>query len=91
MATQIFTFGYGQVCQFTGEPLDDKYATVIAPNVEACKAMMLAAYGRNWAFQYDSVEAATAPGARLTEHSRMVVYLDGGDLVVDAGGVDGGQ
>lgn len=90
MVTQVFTFGYGQKCQFTGEPLDDKYATITAPNAAVCLLMMLAVFGQNWCDQYDSVEAATAPGHRITEYARMTVELDG-DVVITAGGVDGGE
>ncbi len=90
MVTQIFTFGYTQTCPYTGEPLDDKYATVTAPTAAACRAVMVAVFGRNWCDQYPSVEAATAPGVRITEYARMTVELDGKDLVFTAGGVGDG-
>lgn len=51
--TRLFTFGYGQTCPHTGEDLGDHYALVSAPDASSAKLLMMAAFGRNWAFEYD--------------------------------------
>lgn len=74
MITQVFTFGYGHTCPYTGESLADQYATIVAPDKEQCRALMLAVFGRQWAFQYDSVEHATKGGRYpMTEHVRLTI------------------
>jgi hypothetical protein len=79
MVTQVFTFGYGQVCPFSGKKLGDHYATVVAPTRNHCREVMLAVFGRMWAFQYDSIEDATPPGYedRMIEHARLVASIEG--------------
>ncbi|MBM0256363.1 hypothetical protein [Micromonospora sp. 4G55] len=72
MITQVFTFGYGQTCPYTGESLADRYAVIDAPTKELCRRLMLAVFGREWAFQYASVGEATGHGRYpMAEHMRL--------------------
>lgn len=73
MITQVFTFGYGHVCPYTGQKLDDHYATVTAPDHAQCVALMVGMFGSQWAFQYDSPEAAGVERFGLVEHMRLMV------------------
>lgn len=82
MITRIFTFGYGQTCPITGIDLGDHYAVVTAPTAGQCRALMVAAFGTTWAFEYSSIEAATPPGATLRFHTRLAI--GGHDPVQDA-------
>jgi len=50
---RYFSFGHGHRDPATGEPLIDKYVTVVGPDAEACRTAMLASrFGRNWSFEY---------------------------------------
>jgi len=70
--TQVFTFGYGQVCPFTGRKLDDHYATVVAADWDQARALMVAMFGTMWCDQYESVTAATGGYPHhLVEHVRL--------------------
>ena len=72
MITQVFTFGYGHVCPFTGRKLDDHYATVVAADQKQARALMVAAFGTMWCDQYESVAAAMGGyPIRLVEHVRL--------------------
>lgn len=71
MIEQIFTFGYGQQCPYTGKNLADHYATIIAPDTETARKIMLAVFGRTWAFQYDSPEAAGVERFHMVEHAHI--------------------
>lgn len=51
--TRLFTHGFGQTCQFTGEDLGDRYTLVTAPDASSARLLMVATFGRNWAFEYD--------------------------------------
>lgn len=74
MITQVFTFGSGQTCPYTGQDLYGHYATVVAADKADCLALMIAMFGGRWAFQYDSVEAASPPGyGPLVEHMRLTL------------------
>lgn len=73
MIEQVFTFGYGHVCPYTGRKLADHYAVVVAPDKEQCRALMVGMFGKQWAFEYDSAEAAGAERFGLVEHMRLVV------------------
>jgi len=64
----VFTFGYGHVDPNSGEALDDPCAIVTAPNVERCRALMVQHFGRQWAFEYDSLLEATVPGSQMRIH-----------------------
>lgn len=73
MIEQVFTFGYGHTCPYTGERLADHYATIIAPDKEQCRALMVGLFGSQWAFPYDSVADASPAWLRapLVEHLRI--------------------
>lgn len=72
--TRIFTFGYGQVCPFTGDSLADRYTTVIAPDRSSARRLMFATFGRDWAFEYDATDPRfTDYAPRMTEHARLVL------------------
>lgn len=75
MVTRYFKFGHGQTDPDTGERLIDKYVTVIAPTVEACRAAMFASrYGNRWSFDYAPEDPKWSEwGPRWTEHDRIVV------------------
>lgn len=73
MITQVFTFGYGHVCPYTGNALADRYATITAPTEQECVALMRVLFGSQWAFQYDSAEKAGASRFGLVEHMRLAV------------------
>lgn len=87
MITQVFTFGYGHSCPFTGRALADHYATVVAADKEQCRALMVQMFGLKWAFQYDSAELARPPDypRRLVEHIRMEVTARGPAASPDGG------
>lgn len=72
--TRHFSFGHGQTDPDTGEDLLDKYVTVVAPTVEACREAMFASrYGQAWAFDYDPADPTWREwGPRWTEHERIV-------------------
>lgn len=72
--TRYFSFGHGQTDPDTGEDLLDKYVTVIAPTVEACRdAMFASRYGQAWAFDYDPADPTWREwGPQWTEHERIV-------------------
>ena len=74
LVTRYFSFGHGQTDPDTGEHLLDKYATVIAPTVQACKKAMFASrYGDRWAFDYAPDDPQWLEwGPRWTEHDRIV-------------------
>lgn len=72
--TRYFSFGSGQTDPMTGEKLIDKYATVVAPTADACRAGMLAKYGRNWSMEYTPGNPRSDSWiARWTEHDRISV------------------
>jgi hypothetical protein len=79
--TRHFSFGHGQTDPDTGEDLLDKYVTVIAPTVAACRdAMFASRYGQAWAFDYDPSDATWREwGPRWTEHERIVADVPGPD------------
>jgi hypothetical protein len=51
--TILFTFGYGQLCPYTGKELGDHYALITAPDRSSARLFMNTAFKRNWAFEYD--------------------------------------
>lgn len=72
--TRLFTFGYGQTCPFTGVDLGDHYALVTAPDRSAALRMMLATFGRNWAFEYDPQSVHIVDYIpRMTLHAELYV------------------
>jgi hypothetical protein len=72
--TRYFSFGGGHHDPRTGEPLRDKYVTVIASTVEGCREAMLARYGRDWSFEYVPGYPSTEQWIpRWTEHERLDV------------------
>lgn len=74
MIKQVFTFGSGQTCPYTGVDLMDHYATVVAPDLQQCRALMVAVFGQTWSWQYDSADAATRGGQYpMAEHMRLTV------------------
>jgi hypothetical protein len=75
MVTRYFSFGHGQTDPDTGESLLDKYATVVASSVEACREAMFASrYGNRWSFDYAPDDPQWLEwGPRWTEHERIVV------------------
>jgi hypothetical protein len=78
--TRIFTFGYGQVCPFTGDSLADRYTTVIAPDRSAARRLMFATFGRDWAFEYDATDPRfTDYAPRMTEHARLALGTPAAD------------
>jgi len=51
--TSLFTFGYSQLCPYTGKDLGDHYALVTAPDRSSARLFMNTAFKRNYAFEYD--------------------------------------
>lgn len=60
MREWIFTFGFGQ-------RLENCFVRVKADSDEEAREKMVATYGRLWAFQYDSEEAAGVARFNLRE------------------------
>jgi hypothetical protein len=61
----IFTFGFGHTDE-NGAPLRNKYVRIIGTHDDA-RAEMVRRWGRQWAFQYPTLEAAGADRWELTE------------------------
>lgn len=75
--TRLFTFGYGQTCQFTGDNLADRYALVTARDASSARLLMVAAFGRNWAFEYDPTSPQIADYMpQMTLHAHLVLGVD---------------
>lgn len=51
--TSLFTFGYSQLCPYTGKDLGDHYALITAPDRSSARLFMNTAFKRNYAFEYD--------------------------------------
>ncbi len=62
----IFTFGFDH--ELAGESLARRFVRIRGTHEEA-RAEMLRRFGRKWAFQYESAEAAGADRYNLTEIS----------------------
>ena len=72
--TRYFSFGHGHVDPKTGEKLLDKYVTVVAPDIDACRSGMLAKYGRKWSMEYTPGNPSSDKWIdRWTEHERITV------------------
>lgn len=56
---RVFTFGYGHTDPHSGAKLDEQCAIVRAFTVEQCRTLMNERYNRQWAFEYESIEAAS--------------------------------
>jgi hypothetical protein len=67
MSEWIFTFGFLHVHPETGERLWNKYIRIVASDSEAARAEMFRRFGDEWAFQYDSEDAAGVTKYRLKE------------------------
>lgn len=90
--TRVFTFGYGHVCPFTGENLIDHHVTVIAPDAVLCRDLMISMFGRAWAFEYVSLDAATRGGMYpSTEHVRIIWPVEVRGRAVEAEDPDHGR
>lgn len=78
--TRLFTFGYGQTCQFTGKDLGDHYALVTAPDRGAALLLMCATFPNNWAFEYDPESPSIVDYVpRMKLHARLVIGLTPAD------------
>lgn len=62
----IFTFGFGQVLP-DGSSGACKFTRIRAETRDEARELMNATWGRMWAFQYDSEEAAGVERYGLTE------------------------
>ena len=55
---RVFTFGYGHIDPRNGVSLADKCAIIRAKTAADCRKLMIECFGRMWAFEYESIEAA---------------------------------
>jgi hypothetical protein len=55
---RVFTFGYGHIDPRNGVSLADKCAVIKAKSAADCRKLMIECFGRMWAFEYESIEAA---------------------------------
>jgi hypothetical protein len=71
--TRLFTFGYGQMCPYTGKDLGDHYVLVAAPDASSARTFMNTAFKRNWAFEYDGPTDRMISGylPRMTLHMEV--------------------
>lgn len=64
---RTFTFGHGQSNPRTGQSLANHYVVIEGESNEHCRATMHNHFGRNWAFEYASPEAAGKDEFNLQE------------------------
>jgi len=67
MSEFVFTFGFAHTDPVTGESRSKKFARIQADDYEQARIRMNNTYGRQWAFQYESEEAAGVERHGLTE------------------------
>lgn len=66
----IFTFGFNQKLP-DGKDATNGYVSIRAENSERAREEMIREYGYNWAFQYDSKEAAGVEKYNLWDVNKL--------------------
>lgn len=84
--TMVYTFGFGHKHPVTGESLANMYTVVSGESGEHCRAEMLNRFGRDWAFEYTTAEAAGVERFKLRELPQMEWPPSSGRFSIEAAG-----